>query len=63
MQPDPRRFDRGGGGMKRGESTHLALRWILGQPVETLLLILGITLGIGATASGLALAWHGPGSA
>lgn len=44
-------------GMKLGESTKLALRWIVGRPVETLLLVLAISLGIGATASGLALAW------
>jgi hypothetical protein len=42
--------------MKHGEDVRLGLRWIRGRPVESLLLIFGISLGIGATAAGVALA-------
>ena len=42
--------------MRTREDVRLTLRWILGRPVETLLLVLGIALGIGATADGIALA-------
>jgi len=34
----------------------MGLRWVMSRPVETLLLVFGIALGIGATAAGLALA-------
>ena len=42
--------------MKTGEDIRMGLRWIKGRPVETLLLIFGISLGIGATSAGIALA-------
>ncbi len=42
--------------MKSREDTRMGLRWIGRRPVETLLLVLGIALGIGATAAGVALA-------
>jgi hypothetical protein len=44
--------------MRRREDIRLGLRWVLGRPVETLLLVFGISLGIGATAAGIALAGH-----
>ena len=42
--------------MKGGEDVRMSVRSILGRPVESLLLIIGIALGIGATAAGVALA-------
>ncbi len=42
--------------MKLGEDIKMGLRWIKSRPVETLLLIFGISLGIGATSAGIALA-------
>ena len=42
--------------MKAGEDIRMGMRWIFGRPVETLLLVLGVSLGIGATAAGIALA-------
>jgi putative ABC transport system permease protein len=42
--------------MNLGEDVRLAFRWVVARPVETLLLVLGISLGIGATAAGIALA-------
>jgi predicted lysophospholipase L1 biosynthesis ABC-type transport system permease subunit len=42
--------------MKAREDTRMGLRWVLGRPVETLLLVVGISLGIGAAAAGIALA-------
>jgi putative ABC transport system permease protein len=42
--------------MNRSEDIRMGLRWILSRPVETLLLVFGISLGIGATAAGIALA-------
>jgi hypothetical protein len=42
--------------MKISEGIRMGLRWVAGRPVETLLLVFGISLGIGATAAGLALA-------
>jgi hypothetical protein len=44
--------------MSMREDTRMGLRWVLGRPVETLLLVFGISLGIGATAAGIALAGH-----
>lgn len=42
--------------MRHGEDIRMGIRWIIGRPVETLLLVFGISLGIGATAAGVALA-------
>lgn len=42
--------------MNHGEDIRMGVRWIIGRPVETLLLVFGISLGIGATAAGIALA-------
>jgi len=42
--------------MRHGEDIRMGIRWITGRPVETLLLVFGISLGIGATAAGVALA-------
>ena len=42
--------------MRHGEDIRMGIRWIIGRPVETLLLVFGISLGIGATAAGIALA-------
>ncbi len=42
--------------MKTGEDIRMGLRWIKGRPVETMLLIFGISLGIGAASAGIALA-------
>ena len=42
--------------MSSGEDTRIGLRWIVSRPVESLLLVFGISLGIGATAAGIALA-------
>jgi hypothetical protein len=44
--------------MSPREDTRMGLRWVLGRPVETMLLVFGISLGIGATAAGIALAGH-----
>jgi hypothetical protein len=44
--------------MSGREDTRLGLRWARGRPVETALLVVGIALGIGATAAGIALAGH-----
>jgi hypothetical protein len=42
--------------MKMGEDIRMGFRWIRSRPVETMLLIFGISLGIGATSAGIALA-------
>jgi putative ABC transport system permease protein len=42
--------------MKIREDIKMGLRWVIARPVETLLLVFGISLGIGATAAGIALA-------
>ncbi len=42
--------------MKRAEDLRMGMRWIWSRPVETLLLVLGVSLGIGATAAGIAMA-------
>ena len=39
--------------MKIGEDVKISLRSIQKRPVESFLLILGIALGIGATAAGI----------
>ena len=49
--------------MRGGEDVRMSVRSILGRPVESLLLIIGIALGIGATAAGVALAARTAGQA
>ena len=44
--------------MKLGEDMRMSLRSIQKRPVESLLLVLGIALGIGATASGISMISH-----
>ncbi|MAG13803.1 MAG: hypothetical protein CMN78_04325 [Spirochaetales bacterium] len=44
--------------MKIGEDVRMSLRSIQKRPVESLLLVLGIALGIGATASGISMISH-----
>ena len=44
--------------MNVGEDVRMSLRSILKRPIESLLLILGIALGIGATAAGISLISH-----
>ncbi|MBT3274033.1 MAG: FtsX-like permease family protein, partial [Spirochaetales bacterium] len=44
--------------MKIGEDVKISLRSIQKRPVESILLVLGIALGIGATAAGISLISH-----
>ncbi len=44
--------------MNIGEDVRISLRSIRKRPVESFLLILGIALGIGATAAGISLVYH-----
>ncbi len=44
--------------MRLGEDVRMSLRSILKRPVESLLLVLGIALGIGATAAGISMISH-----
>ena len=44
--------------MNIGEDIRISLRSIIKRPVESMLLVLGIALGIGATAAGIAMISH-----